>query len=42
MALLPLPPQVDRFIRLPGAAIRFLPLEDLVGIYLPACSPASR
>src|SRR5690349_6635498 len=33
-ALLPLPNQIDRFIRLPGNAIRFLPLEDLVGLYL--------
>ncbi|MEA2811539.1 MAG: polyphosphate kinase, partial [Rhodospirillaceae bacterium] len=39
MALLPLPPQVDRFIRLPGAAIRFLSLEDLVDIYLPRLFP---
>src|SRR5471030_3256929 len=37
MALLPL--QVDRFIRLPGAAIRFLSLEDLVDIYLPRLFP---
>src|SRR5215831_4257813 len=35
MALLPLPPQVDRFVRLPGSAIRFLPLEELVDIFLP-------
>jgi polyphosphate kinase len=39
MALLPLPPQVDRFVRLPGAAIRFLSLEDLVDIYLPRLFP---
>ena len=39
MALLPLPPQVDRFIRLPGSAVRFLPLEDLVDIYLPRLFP---
>ncbi len=39
MALLPLPPQVDRFVRLPGSAIRFLPLEDLVDIYLPRLFP---
>ena len=32
MALLPLPPQVDRFVRLPGPAIRFLSLEALVDI----------
>jgi len=39
MALLPLPPQVDRFVRLPGAAIRFLPLEELVDIFLPRLFP---
>ncbi len=33
-ALLPLPHQLQRFVRLPGSAIRFLPLEDLVGLYL--------
>ncbi len=41
-ALLPLPPQIERFIRLPGAtapdgqgnAIRFLLLEDLIGLFL--------
>ena len=41
MALLPLPPQVDRFVRLPGPAIRFLPLEELIAIFLPRCSPAT-
>jgi polyphosphate kinase len=39
MALLPLPPQVDRFVRLPGASIRFLPLEELVAIFLPRLFP---
>jgi polyphosphate kinase len=39
MALLPLPSQVDRFVRLPGPAIRFLPLEELVDIYLPRLFP---
>ena len=39
MALLPLPPQVDRFVRLPGNEIRFLPLEDLIDIYLPRLFP---
>src|SRR5262245_49723703 len=39
MALLPLPPQVDRFVRLPGSAIRFLSLEDLVELYLPRLFP---
>ncbi|EKE72434.1 RNA degradosome polyphosphate kinase [Oceanibaculum indicum] len=29
-ALVPMPPQIGRFIRLPGAAIRFLPLEHLI------------
>ena len=39
MALLPLPPQVDRFVLLPGTAIRFLPLEELVDIFLPRLFP---
>jgi polyphosphate kinase len=39
MALLPLPPQVDRFVRLPGAHIRFLPLEELIAIFLPRLFP---
>jgi polyphosphate kinase len=39
MALLPLPPQVDRFVRLPGPSIRFLPLEELVDIFLPRLFP---
>ncbi|MBS0520103.1 MAG: RNA degradosome polyphosphate kinase [Proteobacteria bacterium] len=39
MALLPLPPQVDRFVRLPGSAIRFLPLEELIAIFLPRLFP---
>lgn len=39
MALLPLPSQVDRFVRLPGPAIRFLPLEELVAIFLPRLFP---
>ena len=39
MALLPLPPQVDRFVRLPGSAIRFLPLEEVVDIFLPRLFP---
>ena len=29
-ALVPMPPQIGRFIRLPGAAIRFLPIEHLI------------
>lgn len=33
-ALLPLPGQVDRFVRLPGDGIRFLSLENLIGLFL--------
>jgi polyphosphate kinase len=33
-ALLPLPSQVDRFTRLPGDAIRFLSLENLIGLFM--------
>ncbi|MGB1234645.1 MAG: RNA degradosome polyphosphate kinase [Planktomarina sp.] len=29
-ALLPIPHQIDRFLRLPGKSVRFLPLEDLL------------
>jgi polyphosphate kinase len=39
MALLPMPPRVDRFVRLPGTAIRFLPLEELIHIFLPRLFP---
>jgi polyphosphate kinase len=39
MALLPLPSQVDRFVRLPGGAIRFLPLEELIDIFVPRLFP---
>ena len=38
-ALLPLPNQIPRFIRLPGDAIRFLPLEGLVRLYLDRLFP---
>jgi polyphosphate kinase len=38
-ALLPLPNQIDRFIRLPGTAIRFLPLEEVVTLYLDRLFP---
>ncbi len=38
-ALLPLPTQIGRFVRLPGEAIRFLSLENLVGLYLPRLFP---
>ncbi|MFI4986544.1 MAG: RNA degradosome polyphosphate kinase [Alphaproteobacteria bacterium] len=33
-ALVPLPSKIERFIRLPGRAIRFLPIEALVGLFL--------
>ncbi|MGH6962526.1 MAG: polyphosphate kinase 1, partial [Dongiaceae bacterium] len=38
-ALLPLPSQIARFVRLPGATLRFLPLEELVGLYLDRLFP---
>ncbi len=41
-ALVPLPQQIERFIRLPGAAIRFLPLEDLVLLFLDHLFPGFR
>src|SRR5436190_2236867 len=31
--------QVERFVRLPGNAIRFLPLEELIAIFLPRLFP---
>ena len=44
-ALLPLPSQVDRFIRLPalaGEPIRFVILDDLVGLFLDRLFPGFR
>src|SRR5271165_6602025 len=44
-ALLPLPSQVDRFIRLPGLhgePIRFVILDDLVGLFLDRLFPGFR
>ena len=44
-ALLPLPSQVERFIRLPGAIgepIRFVLLDDLVGLFLDRLFPGFR
>src|ERR1700758_2060131 len=38
-ALVVLPPQIARFVRLPGKAIRFLPLETLIGLYLDRLFP---
>src|SRR6266581_1044837 len=33
-ALLLIPPSIGRFIRLPGTAVRFLPMEQLLGLFL--------
>ena len=38
-ALVPLPQLVERFIRLPGEAIRFISLENLVGLFLDQLFP---
>jgi polyphosphate kinase len=38
-ALLPLPSQIARFVRLPGEAIRYIPIEELVGLYLDRLFP---
>ena len=38
-ALVPLPRQIERFVRLPGAAIRFLSIENLVGLFLERLFP---
>ncbi|MSO88889.1 MAG: RNA degradosome polyphosphate kinase [Rhodospirillaceae bacterium] len=38
-ALLPLPHQLGRFIRLPGNEARFLPIEGVVGIFLDRLFP---
>ncbi len=38
-ALIVLPPQMSRFLRLPGKAIRFLPLEAVIGMYLDRLFP---
>ena len=38
-ALVPLPAQVDRFVRLPGERIRFLSLENLVELFLARLFP---
>lgn len=39
-ALLPVPTQLDRFVRLPGEAIRFIPLEDVIGLFLDLWFPS--
>lgn len=38
-ALLPIPAQVDRFVALPGPGQRFLPLEELLVLNIPALFP---
>ena len=38
-ALLPLPSQLPRFVRMPGAAVRFLPLEAIASLYLDRLFP---
>lgn len=37
--LLPVPANLDRFIRLPGQKIRFIVLEDVIGLYLDRLFP---
>ena len=39
MALVPIPQQIERFTRLPGRTIRFLPVEELVGLFLDRLFP---
>jgi polyphosphate kinase len=38
-ALLPIPHQLERFIRLPGAATRFISLENMLALFLPRLFP---
>jgi polyphosphate kinase len=38
-ALLPIPGQLDRFIRLPGEHVRFITIETLLGHFLPRLFP---
>ena len=41
-ALVPLPQQVERFVRLPGDSIRFIKLEDMVALFLDRLFPGFR
>ena len=38
-ALLPIPPQLERFIRLPGTSPRFISLENMLRVFLPKLFP---
>jgi polyphosphate kinase len=38
-ALLPIPAQLERFIRMPGKEVRFMPLEAMLAYYLPRLFP---
>ena len=38
-ALLPIPAQLERFIRMPGTSIRFMPLEAMLAHFLPRLFP---
>jgi len=38
-ALLPIPHLIERFVRLPGAAIRFIPIEEVVEMFLDRLFP---
>ncbi len=41
-ALIPLSPRIERFVRLPGEAVRYLLLEDMVGMFLDRLFPGYR
>ncbi len=38
-ALLPIPSQLERFVRMPGSQIRFMLLETMLGVFLPRLFP---
>jgi polyphosphate kinase len=38
-ALVTIPPRIPRFVRLPGSAIRFLPIERTIGLFLDQLFP---
>jgi polyphosphate kinase len=41
-ALLLIPPSINRFVRLPGNDVRFLPLEQMIGLFLGHLFPGFR